>query len=156
MALDYIQPVVQVRKVAKLLELVTIRVKRGEIPETLESSREIEEMGLEISPPSVITVSRGDCFATGETVRDEVSSNNGDAWRQSGLLRDYLDALCGRCVPADQAVPLASPLADYLRWGFAQADRRDPLRETPSSVLDESVDETDLEQGASIAPGKPR
>ena len=62
MAPNYIQPVVQVRKVAKLLELLTIRVKRGEIPETLESSREIEEMGLEISPPSVITVSRGDCF----------------------------------------------------------------------------------------------
>ena len=52
MALDYIQPAVQVRKVAKLLELVTIRVKRGEIPETLESSRETEETGLEISPPS--------------------------------------------------------------------------------------------------------
>ena len=78
MALDYIQPAVQVRKVAKLLELVTIRVKRGEIPETLESSREIEETGLEISPPSVITVSRGDCFATGKTVRDEVSNRNGD------------------------------------------------------------------------------
>ncbi|MBB3204991.1 hypothetical protein FHS27_000758 [Rhodopirellula rubra] len=78
MALDYIQPAVQVRKVAKLLELVTIRVKRGEIPETLESSREIEETGLEISPPSVITVSRGDCFATGKTVRDELSNSNGD------------------------------------------------------------------------------
>ena len=52
MALDYIQPAVQVRKVAKLLELVTIRFKRGEIPETSESSREIEETGLEISPPS--------------------------------------------------------------------------------------------------------
>lgn len=34
MALDYIQPAVQVRKVAKLLQLATIRVKRGEIPKT--------------------------------------------------------------------------------------------------------------------------
>lgn len=66
MALDYIQPAVQVRKVTKLLELVAIRVKRGEIPETWESSREMEETGLEISPPSVITVSRVDCFAGGQ------------------------------------------------------------------------------------------
>lgn len=66
MAPGYIQPAVQVRKVTKLLELVTIRGKRGEIPETLESSRKIEETGLEISPPSVITVSRGDCFAGGQ------------------------------------------------------------------------------------------
>jgi len=79
-----------------------------------------------------------------------------DAWRQSGLMRDYLDALCDRCVQADRAVPLASPLADYLRWGYAQADRRDPLRESPSSVLDESVDETDLDQFASAAPRKPK
>lgn len=79
MALDYIQPAVQVRKVAKLLELVAIRVKRGEIPETLESSREIEETGLEISPPSVITVSRGDCFATSETDCSEDFYITGDA-----------------------------------------------------------------------------
>jgi len=65
MALDYIQPAVQVRRVAKLLELVAIRVKRGEVPESLESSLEIELSALEISPPSVITVSRGDCFAKG-------------------------------------------------------------------------------------------
>ncbi|TWU46559.1 hypothetical protein Poly59_55320 [Rubripirellula reticaptiva] len=76
MAPDYIQPAVQVRKVAKLLELVTIRVKRGEIPETSESSREIEETGLEISPPSVITVSRGDCFAGGKWSAGGVSNSN--------------------------------------------------------------------------------
>ena len=88
MALDYIQPAVQVRKVAKLLELVTIRVKRGEIPETLESSRETEETGLEIFPPSVITVSRDDCFATGKTVRDEVSNRNGDPIERTTTRRD--------------------------------------------------------------------
>ena len=38
MALDYFQPAVQVRKVAKSLELVAIRVKRGEVPESLGSS----------------------------------------------------------------------------------------------------------------------
>ena len=77
MALDYIQPSVQVRRLVILLELVTIRVKNGEVPESLESSREIEETALEISPPSVITVSRSDCFATGETLCDEVSHRNG-------------------------------------------------------------------------------
>ncbi len=88
MALGYIQPAVEVRKVAKLLELVAIRVKRGEIPQTLESSREMEETGLEISPPSVITVSRGDCFATGKTIRDEVSNSNGDPIERTTTRRD--------------------------------------------------------------------
>ncbi|TWU46424.1 hypothetical protein Poly59_53670 [Rubripirellula reticaptiva] len=88
MALKYVQPAVQVRRVAKLLELVTIRVKNGEVPETLESSREIEETGLEIFPPSVITVSRGDCFATGKTVRDEPSHRNGDPIERTTTRRD--------------------------------------------------------------------
>jgi len=78
MALDSVRPAVQVRKVAKLLGLAAIRLKRGQIAKSLESSREIGESALEISPPSVITVSRGDCFATGKTVRDEVSNSNGD------------------------------------------------------------------------------
>lgn len=88
MALKYVQPAVQVRRVAKLLELVTIRVRNGELPETLESSREIEETGLEISPQSVITVSRGDCLAMGKPVRDELSNTNGDPIERTTTRRD--------------------------------------------------------------------
>jgi hypothetical protein len=78
MALDYVQPAAQVEKVAKLLGLAAIRLKRGKIPESLESSREIGESALEISPPSVITVSRGNDLATGETGCSENNQSNGD------------------------------------------------------------------------------
>ncbi|QDV24545.1 hypothetical protein [Aureliella helgolandensis] len=79
----------------KLLELVTIRIKRGEIPESLESSREIEETGLEISPLSVITVSRGDFFATGKTVRDELSNTHGDPIERTTTRQDRGDSSQG-------------------------------------------------------------
>ncbi|KAA1258053.1 hypothetical protein LF1_05680 [Rubripirellula obstinata] len=67
MALTYIQPKTQVRKVAKLLRLAANRVKTEEMPESLESSPEIGESALEISPPSVITVSRRRGSAGGGT-----------------------------------------------------------------------------------------
>jgi hypothetical protein len=41
--LDYVQPAAQVRKIAKLLGLAAIRLKRGKIPESLEISRKISE-----------------------------------------------------------------------------------------------------------------
>ncbi len=45
-------------------------------------------------------------------------------------------------------------MVPYLRWGFDQADRLDPLRECPPSVLDETIDDsTEVEP---TAPRKPR
>ncbi len=78
MGLDNRQPAVQVREVAKLLGLAAIRLKRGRIAKTLGGSREIGETGLEISSPSVITVSRGNDLATGETGCGDDSHGNGD------------------------------------------------------------------------------
>lgn len=92
MALEYIQPAVQVRRVAKLLELVAIRVKRGEVPESFESSLEIEQSALENSPPSVITVSRGDCFAASETDRSEDLYITGDALERATTRTDRGDS----------------------------------------------------------------
>jgi hypothetical protein len=78
MALDIVQPAAQVRKVADLLGLAAIRLKRGAIAINLKSSREIGESALEISSPSVITVSRGDDLATGEIGCGNELHSNGD------------------------------------------------------------------------------
>ena len=46
-----------------------------------------------------------------------------ESWQKSQLIREYLDALCERCLTNNEvtSVPLSSRTADYLRWGF---DRR--------------------------------
>ncbi|TWU46623.1 hypothetical protein [Rubripirellula reticaptiva] len=133
-----------------------IRIRRREQEEIARQEAEAERIRLEREAELQRRRDALERLQAEEQRKVNELLSHADAWRQSGLLRDYLDALCERCVQADQAVPLASPLADYLRWGFAQADRRDPLCETPSSVLDETVDESDLEQCASVAPKKPR
>ncbi len=75
-----------------------------------------------------------------------------ESWRKSRLIRDYLDALCVGAGVDRNGVVLNSPLAEYLRWGFEQADRMDPLRPSPSSILDEEFDEGDCTE----LPQKPR
>lgn len=75
-----------------------------------------------------------------ERARVEQLIHHADSLRQSEVLREYLDQLCWAKAP-DGVVAIDSHLADYLRWGFKQADRFDPLRPSPHSVLDERVDE---------------
>lgn len=77
-------------------------------------------------------------------------------WQRAQLLREYLDALCFCNVGDNGVVGIDSELAKYLRWGFEQADRCDPLRPTPPSVLDEEVDDNDLESNGNFRPRKPR
>lgn len=78
------------------------------------------------------------------------------SWQRSQLVRDYLDALCFSAVGPDGVVSVDSELADYLRWGHQQADRFDPLRPTPPSVLDEEIDDSDPAPGEDSLPRKPR
>ena len=77
-------------------------------------------------------------------------------WHKTQQLRDYLDALCLRSIGDAGVVQIDSELADYLRWGFDQADRMDPLRPSPHSVLDEEVDDSDLRTNGDFIPRKPR
>ncbi len=74
------------------------------------------------------------------------------SWRKSRLVREYLDALCVAAGVDLNGVALDSPLADYLRWGFEQADRIDPLRSSPPSILDKEFREDEFQRH----PQKPR
>lgn len=61
------------------------------------------------------------------------------SWRQSKLVRDYLGAICQVLLERDGAIAIDGDTADYLRWAHQQADRLDPLRPSPPSVLDEHL-----------------
>ncbi|MCC7336828.1 MAG: hypothetical protein IT422_17185 [Pirellulaceae bacterium] len=62
------------------------------------------------------------------------------AWRESQILRNYLDLVCQQHVSVEGSLAIDSEIADYLRWGFQQADRLDPLRPSPRSILDARID----------------
>ncbi|MBC8873256.1 MAG: hypothetical protein H8E44_27795 [Planctomycetes bacterium] len=79
-----------------------------------------------------------------------------ESWQKSSLIRKYLDALCDTCAADGEVVALDSPLAAYLRWGFDQADCLDPLRPSPRSVLDETIEENCVDIDVGQAPRKPR
>lgn len=64
------------------------------------------------------------------------------SWRRSRKMRDYLDALCHSLVGPDSPVPIDGKLAEYLKWGFQQADRMDPLKDSPHSILDEEIEDS--------------
>jgi hypothetical protein len=76
-----------------------------------------------------------------------------ESWQKSQLVRQYLDELCSVCAPG--AVPLDSELTAYLKWGVKQADRLDPLRTSPYSILDETI-EDDRTGFSEHHPRKPR
>jgi len=65
--------------------------------------------------------------------------DHADGWRQSQLIRNYLDALSQKLVQRDEAIDLDGEAARYLRWAHQQADRLDPLRPSPASILDEQT-----------------
>ena len=58
-------------------------------------------------------------------------------WKQSQILREYIAAL------TDASHNPGEHNEGYLEWAMQQADRLDPFCESPYSILDESIDETD-------------
>ncbi len=66
--------------------------------------------------------------------------SDANAWRQSQIIRDYLDAFCSLNLLPDGSLPIHNEVANYLRWAFAYAARIDPLQKSPPSVLDERID----------------
>jgi hypothetical protein len=99
MALQVVEPAEQVRLVADLLVSAAIRLKRKRIAKSLEKSREIGETAFEISRTSVITVSRGNDLATGETGCDEITPSDGDQ-----LERHTTRTGRGHSGPSDSAI----------------------------------------------------
>lgn len=60
-----------------------------------------------------------------------------EAWNKSQQLRKYINAY-EDCV-ADRNGELSEQVQAYIDWAKAQADRMDPLRDSPHSILDERV-----------------
>ncbi len=60
-----------------------------------------------------------------------------DAWHRSQRMRQYIQAVRDASSTEDGPIEEGSELHEWLIWAGQQADRLDPLVESPSSILDE-------------------
>jgi len=72
-----------------------------------------------------------------EQARVDELVNHANSWRQGQIVREYLAAVCDMLLERDGAIAIDGEAAQYLRWAHQQAERLDPLRPSPPSVLDE-------------------
>ena len=64
-------------------------------------------------------------------------------WKRSRDLREYIEAKRQKHLRDGETIEPGSDLARWLEWANQQADRLDPLTESPPSILDEDVGEED-------------
>ena len=65
-------------------------------------------------------------------------------WSRAEQLRSFISAACHAGSQHGQATEPGTPFGDWLTWAAKQADRLDPLKESPESIIDcklESPDE---------------
>ncbi|QDU09614.1 hypothetical protein [Gimesia aquarii] len=63
------------------------------------------------------------------------------SWKTSREIRQYLDFIRGSNKSSSGAITLSPELEQWLSWAEDQADRLDPLKESPSSILDLDIPE---------------
>jgi hypothetical protein len=73
-----------------------------------------------------------DALIRKEKERVEVLKKQSDSWHESQKLRSFIHAAYTSCRSFDPE----SPFAKWLVWASLQADRLDPLKEGPLSILD--------------------
>lgn len=64
---------------------------------------------------------------------------NVDGWRQSQDIHTFLEAAKQFILQRDGKLPETGQNAEYFIWAEKQADRCDPFKPSPHSVLDESI-----------------
>lgn len=60
-------------------------------------------------------------------------------WQKSQQLRAYIEAVRQAALKKDGKIDPDSELDEWINWAHQQADRLDPLVESPHSILDEKV-----------------
>jgi hypothetical protein len=76
-----------------------------------------------------------------ERGRVEKLTSDSEKWFKSNLIRQFISALESAQEAGDCPFKPQGDLREWLKWARDQADRLDPLKPSPSSILDEKVEE---------------
>jgi hypothetical protein len=72
-----------------------------------------------------------------ERARVDSLFKEADAWHYSEKLRAYIDAATRAHVAEHGEIAPDSEFSEWIKWAMQQADRKDPLHDSPPSILDE-------------------
>ena len=88
---------------------------------------------------------RAEKLALMKAERERVDSliQQAENWKTGELVRAFVEAAKRELAPPGGGVAPNSDLAQWIQWASQQADRLDPLRESPPSILDEKLEEVD-------------
>jgi hypothetical protein len=84
-----------------------------------------------------------------ERARADALIEKSTQWQQSQNLRDYIEAEKHRYLASHTEIESDSDFSLWLEWAVQQADRLDPLVDSPPSILDEVVPDEKEEQSYS-------
>ncbi len=73
-----------------------------------------------------------------EKAKLEKLHTDSEQWHTSQRLRAYIEAARQKAIQTDGGFYSGSGLADWVAWAHRQADRIDPLVESPYSILDDT------------------
>ena len=62
-----------------------------------------------------------------------------DGWHRSQQIRAFLEAVRTEWIAVHGGIPYGSDVASWVEWASQQADRLDPLKTSPPSILDEKA-----------------
>ncbi|QDV87400.1 hypothetical protein TBK1r_64300 [Stieleria magnilauensis] len=85
-----------------------------------------------------------------EQERIDALVSDATCFKMARAIRTYLHALSCSLATEEGTIAIDGDTAQYLRWAHQQADRLDPLCESPHSVLDEDLNTS------GIGPNRPR
>lgn len=74
-----------------------------------------------------------------EKAKLEKLYSDSSQWHKSQQLRAYIEAVRQRAIDDDGGIQPESELEEWVKWAHQQADRMDPLVESPHSILDEKL-----------------
>ena len=67
--------------------------------------------------------------------------SDAENWKKSQLIREYVDAVKESVMNGNSTIYPENELQNWAKWALDQADRLDPLKESPPSILDENIDD---------------
>jgi len=76
-----------------------------------------------------------------EAERVQTLINEAANWNKSQQIRAYIEVVRERAIRNNGGIKPESELERWLTWAMQQADRLDPLAESPPSILDDEEDE---------------